>query len=100
VGPLRRNVAFGHAHGSVLASAADHRVHPEETKKHGSSASDRLSTHPEGNPMRALMILLALVLAACTGHALPEAKGPVFQLNPDKWTASAADLRVPAPVQP
>jgi hypothetical protein len=53
--------------------------------------------------MRACFILLAVVLAitGCAGeHDLPQAKGPVFQLNPTKWTATADELVVPPEVKP
>ena len=53
--------------------------------------------------MRARFTLLALVLAVagCAGeHDLPEARGPVFQLNPTKWVATADDLVIPPAVKP
>lgn len=46
--------------------------------------------------MRYLALLFVIGLAACANdHDLPTATGPVFQLNPGKWTATEADLRVP-----
>jgi hypothetical protein len=41
-----------------------------------------------------LAIALSLSIAACA-NGLPQAQGPLFQLNPGKWTATTAELAAP-----
>lgn len=43
---------------------------------------------------RALALALALVLAACSGQALPKPEGSPFAFNPGRWQPTAGDLDV------
>lgn len=49
--------------------------------------------------MRLITLATLLALAACSGHnkPLPEvaSRDPVWQLNPDRWTARENDLITP-----
>lgn len=46
-----------------------------------------------------LLVLLAGLLAGCAdGEPLPEARGPLFALNPRLWYPAPADLQDPPKV--
>jgi hypothetical protein len=49
--------------------------------------------------IRIACLILVLALAACAAEA-PVAKGPMFQMNPDRWTADENDLSQPPARQP
>lgn len=51
--------------------------------------------------MRCIILVAVLACAACAdSHALPEtaSSDPVWQLNPDKWSAGVNDLTTPPDV--
>lgn len=44
--------------------------------------------------VRVLLLLTLVATTACSSdRRLPMPEGPVFQLNPQQWTATAADLQ-------
>jgi hypothetical protein len=45
--------------------------------------------------VRVLLLLTLVATAACSSSSrhLPMPEGPVFQLNPQQWTATATDLQ-------